>query len=107
MLLAAATAPAAAQIQTSTPQISDDSPFRGGVPMGTATPTPIALTLGDVIQRALANNLGLITSEGEIDRARGVERVAYADLLPNLYGRLGVSRQITNLEAFGFPLKGT
>ena len=107
MLLAAATAPAAAQIQTSTPQISDDSPFRGGVPMGTATPTPIALTLGDVIQRALANNLGLITSEGDIDRARGVQRVAFADLLPNLYGRLSESRQITNLEAFGFPLEGS
>jgi outer membrane protein TolC len=107
LLLLLGAAPALAQIQTSAPQISDDSPFRGGVPTGMASPMPIALTLGGVIERALTNNLGIVTSEGDIDRARGVRRVAMSELLPNFGGRLQEARQITNLEAFGFPLEGT
>src|SRR5215213_7653830 len=96
-------AAAVAQIQTSAPQISDDSPFRGGVPTGMASPTAITLTLGDVIQRALTNNLGIVTSQGEIDRARGARRVAMSELLPNLSTRFSDTRQLANLEAFGFP----
>ena len=103
LVLLAAEPGVRAQIQTSTPQISEDSPFRGGVPAGMASAMPIALTLGDVIQRALTNNLGIVTSEGDIDRARGVRRVAMSELLPNLSGRFSDSRQLANLEAFGFP----
>lgn len=107
LALLIAPAPVFAQIQTSAPQISDDSPFRGGVPTGMATATPITLTLGDVIQRALAHNLGIVTSEGEIDRARGARRIAMSELLPNLSARLSDTRQVTNLEAFGFPIEGS
>lgn len=106
-LLAAAAAPASAQIRISAPQISDDSPFRGSVPSGTATAEPLMLSLGDVIQRALVNNLGILTSEDAINRARGARRVAMSALLPNLSTRLGDTRQLTNLEAFGFPVSGT
>ena len=103
LLVLLASAPVSAQIQTSAPQISDDSPLRGSVPRGMATAAPIRLTLGDVIQRALTNNLGIVTSEGEIDRARGARRVAMSDLLPNLSTRFSDTRQLVNLEAFGFP----
>lgn len=100
-------APAAAQIRTSAPQVSDDSPFRGGVPKGMPSPEPLALSLSGVIQRALENNLGLLTSEDAVDRARGTQRVAMSELLPNLSARLGDTRQFTNLEAFGFPVSRT
>ncbi len=104
LLVLASVASASAQIRTSAPQISDDSPFRGAVPTGTAVPEPLMLSLGDVIQRALANNLGLLTSEDAIDRARGARRVAMSELLPDLSTRLSDTRQFTNLEAFGFPV---
>ena len=107
LLLFQAAAPASAQIQTSAPQVADDSPFRGGVPTGTATAAPLTLTLGDVLQRALVNNLGIITSAGEMDRARGARRVAMSELLPNLSTRLSDTRQFSNLEAFGFPVART
>ncbi len=107
VLFAAVATPASAQIRTSAPQISDDSPLRRGVPAGTATAEPLMLSLGDVIQRALVNNLGIVTSEDAMDRARGTRRIAMSELLPNLSARLGDTRQMTNLEAFGIPVAGT
>jgi outer membrane protein TolC len=107
VLLTAAAVPAIAQVQTSAPQISDDSPFRRGVPAGTASAEPLMLSLGDVIQRALVNNLGIVTSLDAMDRARGARRVAMSELLPNLSARVGDTRQMTNLEAFGLPLAST
>src|SRR5207244_3870664 len=38
----------------------------------------------------------------EVDRARGDRWMAFSRLLPSLNGRVAESRQITNLEAFGF-----
>jgi outer membrane protein TolC len=107
LLLIPAAVPASAQILTSAPQVSDDSPLRGGIPTGMATAAPITLTLGDVLQRALEYNLGIVTSVGDIDRARGARRIARSDLMPNLWTRLQDTRQFANLEAFGFPIEGT
>jgi len=70
--------------------------------MGVATPGPLALTLGDVLQRALVSNLGIVTSEAEIDHARGTARVETSDLLPHIAGGMSEVRQKANLEAFGF-----
>jgi outer membrane protein TolC len=67
----------------------------------------LTLSLGDVIQRALVNNLGIVTSVDAMDRARGTRRVAMSELLPNLSARLGDTRQIVNLEAFGIPIAET
>jgi outer membrane protein TolC len=79
-------------------------PFLGGVPSGQATSEPISLTIVDAIRRALEHNLGLLTAEEEVGRARGARWIALSDLLPNVNGRLADTRQKVNLAAFGFPL---
>lgn len=80
------------------------SPFMRGVPTGTATSDTLALSVGDAITRALAHNMGVLVSEHGIERARGRQVKAQADLLPNIGGRISESRQESNLSAYGFPL---
>jgi outer membrane protein TolC len=74
------------------------------VPTGTATSTPLSLTIGDAINRGLEHNLGLLYAEQGVQRARGARWVALSGLLPNLNGRVGEMRQQINLGAYGFPL---
>ncbi|MEQ1758743.1 MAG: TolC family protein [Vicinamibacterales bacterium] len=88
-------------------QLPANSPFRGGVPDGLATPDTLPLSVAEVIKRALEHNLGVLTSEDAVEHARGSRRLALADLLPNVGASLRESRQTVNLEAFGFPLQGT
>jgi len=102
LLIGASTAPARAQLRTAASQVPGDSPLWGGVPTGAVTPGPVALSLGDVIRRALVNNLAVVTSEAEIDRTRGVARTATSDLRPQLSARVDETRLTNNLEAFGF-----
>jgi outer membrane protein TolC len=80
------------------------SPFLGGVPAGTATAQPIAITVMDAISRALEHNLGLLNAEESVAFAQGARWTALADLLPNINGRVAENRQKVNLAAFGFPL---
>jgi len=80
------------------------SPFLGGVPTGTATAQPIALTILDAIGRGLEHNLGLLNAEESAGRAEGTRWTALSELLPNVGGRIVENRQKINLAAFGFPL---
>jgi outer membrane protein TolC len=96
--------PAAAQVRSPAPAPPSGSPFLGGVPQGTATATPVALTISDVIYRALDHNLGVLLAEQDTQTARGARWLALADLLPNVRGSVTESRRKNNLEAFGFPL---
>jgi outer membrane protein TolC len=80
------------------------SPFLGGVPSGTATPQPLALSITEAIARALQHNLGLLISDEGVTHAKGARLDALSALLPNVNGRLTETRQKINLEAFGFPL---
>lgn len=85
-------------------QLPTSSPFLGGVPSGTATAEPIALTVLEAIRRALEHNLGVLMSDDSIGRARGARMRAMSEWLPNVSGRLSESRQVLNLAAYGFPL---
>ena len=91
--------PAAAQTSRQAPP----SPFLGSVPKGTVSPEPLALSVKDAVQRALENNLGLLLQEESEATAHGAHWRALADLLPNVSGSLRSSRQVINLEAYGFP----
>ncbi len=84
--------------------LPSNSPFRAGVPTGTATPEPIAVSIGDAIRRALEHNLGVLQAEESVNHTAGAHWLALSELLPNLSGSLNESRQKVNLEAFGFPL---
>src|SRR5262245_2744828 len=77
-------------------------PFFGGVPSGTASPTPLSLTILDTINRAIQHNLGVLNAEETVDRAKGTRWTALGELLPTAEARLSETRQIINLAAFGF-----
>jgi outer membrane protein TolC len=78
------------------------NPFFGSIPKGTVTAAPLALSAKDAVQRALANNLGLLLQEEAETTAHGQKWQALAGLLPNVSGSLAAHRQVINLEAFGF-----
>ena len=103
----AGSSPAAAQeppARQPSQTISGASPFFGGVPTGTATTEPIAISILDAINRALEHNLGLLLSEKGMTRAEGTRLRAFSGLLPNVNGHIAETRQVVNLAAFGFPL---
>ena len=47
------------------------SPYLRGVPTGTLSQEPLALTIADAVQRALAHNLGIVLAEQRVDEAGG------------------------------------
>jgi outer membrane protein TolC len=101
---AAGPSPAAAQEPLARQPALGTSPFLGGVPTGTATSDPIAISILDAINRALEHNLGLLLSENVAGRAEGTRLRALSSLLPNVNGHVAETRQMVNLAAFGFPL---
>lgn len=83
------------------PQTGDPS-YQQSVPQGTASATPIPLSLGDAINRALKANLGLLTNEQSSREVRAQRLRALSGLLPQITGQVsGVEQQI-NLQALGF-----
>jgi outer membrane protein TolC len=114
MSAAASVQPAAAQGQpppsTSSAQPSRSSSpapiplstFLGGVPSGRASDAVVTITVLGAITRALEYNLGVLTAEQSLGRARGARWRALSELLPNVNGRISETRQQINLAAFGF-----
>jgi outer membrane protein TolC len=95
-----AAAPAGAQGESA---LGPPSPFLGSAPRGTATADPLPLSVKDAVDRALQFNLGLLLQEEAAKTAHGARWRALADLLPNVSGSAGESRQVINLAAYGFP----
>lgn len=96
--------PPAQAVQLPTSQTGTES-FQGSVPYGTASATPISLTLSDAIQRGLRFNLGLLTSEQASRETRAERYRALSALLPNINGQLSMTEQQLNLQALGFLVK--
>jgi outer membrane protein TolC len=80
------------------------SPYQRGIPSGTATAEPLALTIAGAVQRGLEHNLGLVLAEQRIDQAGGARWRALSELLPNVSAHVTATREQVNLAAFGFPL---
>jgi outer membrane protein TolC len=94
---------AAARAQTSDMQFgSGTSPFMGSAPKATVSATPIELSVKDAVLRALEFNLGLLLQEEAVKTAHGARWRALADLLPDISAGMITSRQVINLEAYGF-----
>jgi outer membrane protein TolC len=83
----------------------EDQTYSGSVPQGTASPTPIPLTLGDAIDRGLKANLGLLTTEQASRQVRAERARALSGLLPKVTGDLSMTEQQLNLQALGFLIK--
>jgi outer membrane protein TolC len=95
-------APSVTAGTTTTAPVAGDQSFQGSVPQGTASATPIPLTLGDAINRGLKANLGLLTSEQSSREVRAERFRALSALLPNVTGTLSMTEQQLNLQALGF-----
>ena len=82
--------------------------FRGSVPTGAASPTPLSLTLDDAIVRGLRNNLGLLLSGQASEIARAERLRSPSALLPQVTGALSESVQQIDLKTRGinFHLPG-
>jgi outer membrane protein TolC len=82
--------------------------FLGSVPTGTATDTPLQLSLKDTFDRALTFNLGLLESNQEVRAARAERLRRLSALLPDIRGQLSGTRKQLNLTASGFkgPIDG-
>ncbi|HEV3196694.1 MAG TPA: TolC family protein [Bryobacteraceae bacterium] len=82
--------------------VAQPGQFQGSVPTGTATPTPLALTLQEAIARGLKANLGLLVSDSTSDIARSQRVGALSALLPQATGSVTVREEQTNLKTLGF-----
>jgi outer membrane protein TolC len=76
--------------------------FLGGVPTGQLTDAVEKISVVNAISRALEHNLGVLTAEQNLGRAEGARTRLLSELLPNINGRVGETRQTINLAAFGF-----
>src|SRR5579862_7431523 len=89
---------------TASQAISQTSQFQGSVPTGTASSTPLLLTLHDAIDRGLKANLGLLVSDSASESARGQRLHALSALLPQLDAQAGETIEQLNLKTIGFNL---
>ena len=78
--------------------------FQGSVPSGTVSPTPLALSMRDTIDRALKTNLGLLVSDSASEGARGQRLQALSALLPQLNAHVSETVEQLNLQTIGFDL---
>src|SRR6185312_14332543 len=79
---------------------------QGGVPSGTVSAQPVALSLEEAIARGLRQNLAPILAANVTEQARAQKLSALAALLPNVEATAGETRQKLNLAAFGFSFPG-
>jgi len=79
---------------------------QGGVPSGTVSAQPVALSLEEAIARGLRQNLAPILAANVTEQARAQKLSALAALLPNVEATAGETRQKINLAAFGFSFPG-
>lgn len=77
-------------------------PLFGGIPAGQVTGAPIALSLGDAIERGLKYNLAGLLSEEGIHSAEAAQRRSRSQLLPNITAGVSESQLQVNLRAMGF-----
>ncbi len=82
------------------------SRFTGSLPSGTASATPLALSLRDAIQRGLKYNLGILVNGDLADVASIERRRTLSTLLPNISVAATQDSQQTDLVAFGLSLPG-
>ena len=76
--------------------LGQQAQFQGSVPTGVASPTPVALTLRDAIDRGLRTNLGLLLSGQASESARGERLRSLSALLPQVTG--AVSENVEQID---------
>jgi outer membrane protein TolC len=75
----------------------------GGVP-GPAPEAPVTLTLRDAVERGLEHNLAVVLGREQVRSAEGAKKAVRSRFYPQLEATLAESRNLINLEAYGFPV---
>lgn len=78
------------------------SPFMGSAPKAEVSAAPIQLSVKEAVERALQFNLGLLLQEEAVKDAHGARWRALSELLPDISAGMITSRQVINLDAYGF-----
>ena len=76
--------PGSAAQDTYPPNVQLPSPYLGGVPTGSASTTPLSLSLEEAVTRGLRQNLGGLLSTDALSGAHGERWQALSALLPDL-----------------------
>ncbi len=98
---------AAVQAGQNNYQTLSQNPYLGGVPAGTISATPVALSLDDAVARGLRQNLGGVLATDVVTVARGERWQALSELLPNVITDTGFGvHQINVKAAFGLTIHG-
>jgi outer membrane protein TolC len=98
---------AAVQAGQNNYQTLSQNPYLGGVPAGTISATPVALSLDDAVARGLKQNLGGALATDVVTGARGERWQALSELLPNVITDTGFGvHQINVKAAFGLTIRG-
>ncbi len=69
-----------------------------------ADEAPLRLTVADAVERGLRYNLRALLGESSVAAARADELRAWSALRPSFSAGLAASRQVFNLESFGFTV---
>jgi outer membrane protein TolC len=69
-----------------------------------ADEAPLRLTIADAVERGLQHNLRALLGESGVAAARAEELRAWSALRPSFSAGLTASRQVFNLESFGFTV---
>ena len=85
--------------------VGQQGQFQGSVPIGAASPAPLALTLHDAIDRGLKANLGLLVAASASDLSRGQRLQALSALLPEAHAQVSETDEQLNLQTVGFNLR--
>jgi outer membrane protein TolC len=98
---------AAVQAGQSNYQTLSQNPYLGGVPAGSLSATPVAISLEDAVARGLKQNLGGVLATDLVTDARGERWQALSALLPNVITDTGFGvHQINVKAAFGLTIRG-
>jgi outer membrane protein TolC len=96
---------AAVQAGQNNYQTLSQNPYFGGVPAGTLSATPVALSLEDAVARGLKQNLGGVLATDAATDARGERWQALSELLPNVITDTGFGVHQVNVKAaFGLTI---
>jgi outer membrane protein TolC len=92
---------------TYTPDLQSQNPYLGGVPTGTASATPLQLSLEDAVNRGLRQNLGGLLTTDAVSGAQGERWQALSALLPNLVTSTSFGvRQVDTKTVIGLVVPG-
>ena len=85
---------------------SENGQFNGSVASGTASATPLKLTLQDAIDRGLKTNLGLLVRGSDASAARAERLRTLSALLPNVSAAFAENETQISLAVYGFHFAG-